>query len=470
MKEKISFQCRNCGYKTSKWMGRCPDCGEWNTLEEAANGISKKGNLKVLSQTASSSVLSQLIHVESSKSDRIITGIQEFDRVVGGGIVKDSVTILTSPPGGGKSTLTLTIANKVAKQGLKVLYATGEESDSQIKNRAERILIEIDDKIWIMADTSMDRVLEAVKQVDPDIIIIDSIQTFTLQEFLPSRAGNPTQTMECAGELVQIAKSPSRQRAVIMIGQMNKNDEIAGLRSLEHLVDTVLILEGENEEELRSIIASKNRFGSTGEMGFFSMTEKGLLSIDNPSEYFITKREANELVSGSALTVIREGSRPIIAEIESLVSTSFTPYPARIVEAMRREQLNTLISILEQRGGINLYDKNVVIKTTGGIKLKEQSVNLAVIMSIASSVFNKPIPSSYAFLSDVGLTGELKRVPSLEARIKELDRMGFEKVFIAKDGLKKQNFKTIQILEFHTLSQIITSIFGKVSKKGNTAQ
>lgn len=457
MKEKINYICNECGYKTTKWMGKCPECGQWNSFFE--NAETSKKTAKLLSKTNLSPT--KLVHIKSSENDRIITGIKEFDRVMGGGIVKDSVTILTSPPGGGKSTLTLLIANVAAKQGLKVLYATGEESDSQIKGRADRILNKIEDNIWIIADTSMDFVLNAVNEIDPDLIIADSIQTFALQEFLPSRAGNPTQTMECAGELVRCAKSKDRQRAVILIGQMNKNDEIAGLRSLEHLVDTVLVMEGENEEELRSIIATKNRFGSTGEMGFFSMTEKGLLSIDNPSEYFITRREEGEFVSGSALTVIREGSRPIIAEVESLVSHSFTPYPSRIGEALKREQLNTLISILEQRGKITLYDKNVVIKTTGGIKLKEQSANLSVIISIVSSVLNQAIPSSYAFIADVGLTGELKKVPSLEARVRELDRMGFKKVFIAKEGLKKQKLKNIEILEFKILNQVIDYLFNR---------
>lgn len=437
-------------------MGRCSECGAWNSFEEsAAVSESKKQKSKRISKAT------KLIDIEAGKSQRLLTGIQEFDRVMGGGIVKDSVTILTSPPGGGKSTLTLTIAQRAAKQNKKVLYATGEESDSQIKNRAERILEQIHENIWIIADTSLNSVLDAVSEIDPDLIIADSIQTFALDEFLPARAGNPTQTMECASALVQCAKAKDRQRAVILIGQMNKNDEMAGLRSLEHLVDTVLVMEGNHEEELRSIIATKNRFGSTGEMGFFTMTERGLISIDNPSEYFITKREKNELVSGSALTVIREGSRPVIAEIESLVSNSFTPYPSRICEAMKKDQMNILISILEQRGKVGLYDKNVVIKTTGGIKLKEQAVNLAVIMCIASSVYHKPIPWDYAFIADVGLTGELKKVPSMESRVRELDRMGFSKVFIPKDAMRNVKLDNIEVIEYKTLIQVIGYCFEK---------
>ncbi|AOY75137.1 DNA repair protein RadA [Clostridium formicaceticum] len=459
MKEKIIYQCSSCGYQSLKWVGRCPGCDSWNTVEETIVQMTKKSttsknNIKKKAPTL------KLTDVQGSKSDRIVTQINEFNRVMGGGIVRDSMTIITSPPGGGKSTLTLAVANDVAAKGYKVLYASGEESDSQIKNRADRILNKINENIWIIADTSMDHVLETIEEIDPDLVIVDSIQTFSLSQHLPARAGNPTQTMECSNELLKVAKNSNKPRAVIMIGQMNKNDEIAGLRSLEHLVDTVLVIEGEDEAELRGILATKNRFGSTGEMGFFSMTERGLLSIDNPSEFFMTKREEGEVVSGSALTVLREGSRPIIVEIESLVSNAFTPYPSRIGEAFRREQLNTLISILEQRGGINLFNKNVVIKTTGGIKLKEQAVNLAVIMSIASSVYNKGIANDVVFIADVGLTGELKKVPALEARIKELDRMGFKKVYIAKNAFSKTvKFNNIDVVQLKTLQEVIQQVF-----------
>ena len=455
MKEKIVYVCSNCGNKSSKWMGFCTRCKEYNTFEEKKESASAKKSQPYISLKGAT----RLKNVETGNSDRIITSINEFNRVVGGGLVKDSVTILSSPPGGGKSTLALAICNDVANQGLKVLYASGEESESQIKNRADRILDKIHNDVWIVADTCLDNVLNEARETGANLVVIDSIQTFQLNEFLPSRAGNPTQTMECAGELVRLAKSGEHPVAVIIIGQMNKNDELAGLRALEHLADTVLLMDGENEDELRSVMATKNRFGSTGEMGFFSMTENGLISIDNPSEFFVTQRDESEQVSGSAITVIREGSRPVIAEVESLVSRSFTPYPTRIGEALRREQLNTLISILEQRCGINLYDKNVVIKSMGGLKLKEQASNLAVLMCIASSVFDKPISASTAFIADVGLTGELKKVPSQEVRIKELDRMGFKQVFVAKDS--KKNIKTgkIQVVECKYLAQVIAMVF-----------
>jgi len=461
IKIKTVFRCSSCGYECPKWAGRCPSCQEWNSFSETEVQVNKN-LVGVKERKDIKKYIKKLSEISSENSHRIVTGINEFNRVMGGGIVKDSITIMTAKPGAGKSTLLLQVADDIAVLGHKVVYASGEESDSQIKNRADRILKNISDNIWIVSDTSMNNVIEAINEIDPDLIIIDSIQTFVLEENLPSRAGSPTQTMGCANEMVRIGKNRDRPRAVILVGQMNKNEEIAGLRALEHLVDTVLVIDGENEEELRSLQCTKNRFGSTGEIGFFSMSEAGLISIDNPSEFFVTKREWNENVSGSALTVIREGSRPIIIEIESLVSNSFTPYPSRIGESLGKDQLNTLISILEQRGNINLYNKNVVIKATGGFKLREQSINLAVLMSIVSSVYDKAIPNDVVFISDVGLTGELKRVPSLDSRIRELDRMGYKRVYVAKDSFQiKKTFDNIKVFQLKNLGEVIQDLFNK---------
>lgn len=456
MKKKTLYRCSNCGFESIKWLGKCPMCNSWSTLEEVTVETNNTGT-KV--RQGAKKTIKKLSEVVSNKSDRIITGINEFDRVMGGGIVKDSISIITARPGAGKSTLLLQISDAVAQKGYKVIYASGEESDSQIKNRADRILDKINENIWVLQETSLDNVLDAVDEINPDILIIDSIQTFTMEASLPARAGSPTQTMECANALLQIAKNENRPRAVIIVGQMTKNDELAGLRALEHLVDTVLIIEDDNDEELRVLVSSKNRFGGI-ENGFFQMCEKGVISIDNPSEFFMTKRVEGEIVSGSALTVIKEGTRAIITEIESLVSKSFTPYPTRIGETLGKDKLNTLISILEQRGGINLYDKNVIIKTTGGIKIREQGINLAVIMSIVSSVKQQGIESNAAFIADVGLTGELKKVPSLESRIKELERMGFKRVYVAKDSfIRESRLKNIDIIESKTLIDVIKHVY-----------
>lgn len=457
MKRKTVFICSNCNYESIGYMGKCPQCEAWNSLIETAVQ-DKKSSKASASRATLKQPVKRLSEVESTNSDRIITNINEFNRVMGGGIVKDSVTILSAKPGAGKSTLLLQVANDLATMGYKVLYASGEESESQIKSRADRIIKKIHSKVWVVSDNNMDNIIENIGEIDPDMIIIDSIQTFTLDAFPNSRAGSPTQTMECAYELVQQAKNSSRPRAVFMVGQMTKEDELAGLRALEHLVDAVLIIEGESGEELRTLLTTKNRYGSTGEMGFFNMTEEGMLSIDNPSEYFMTHRENNDRVSGSSITAVREGTRPIILEIESLVSESFTAYPSRIGECMRREHLNTLVSILEQRGGVKLYDKNVVIKTTGGIQLKEQASNLAIIMSIASSVFQSPLPNDIVFISDVGLTGELKKVPSLEARIREVDRMGFAKAYIAPIKGKKIKTNNLQLIEMQKLKDVIADL------------
>ena len=458
-KIKTVYVCKDCGYETPKWLGKCPDCNNWNTFEEGVVQAKSTSKAVTTSRTPKK-VAKKLTEVTSSKSDRIVTGINEFDRVMGGGIVRDSITIITARPGAGKSTLLLQVADCIAKKGHKVIYASGEESDSQIKNRADRILDNINENIWVVQETSLDNVVDSIEEIDPDLIIIDSIQTFTMEGYLPARAGSPTQTMECANELLRVAKNDKRQRAVIIVGQMTKADELAGLRALEHLVDTVLIIEADSDEELRGLVSSKNRFGSTGETGFFQMTEKGMMSIDNPSEFFMTKRDEGELVSGSTLTVIKEGSRPIITEIESLVSKTFTPYPTRIGETLGKDKLNTLISILEQRGGINLYDKNVIIKTTGGMRIREQGINLAVIMSIVSSVKQKGIEGNIAFIADVGLTGELKKVPSLESRVKELARMGFKRVYVAKDSFSKGTvFKGIDVIALKTLNDVIFHVY-----------
>lgn len=453
--KKTIYVCTSCGTQHSRWQGFCNNCPERNSLEEM---VPEQPSARAVSVRTVNTPVKRLSETLSVNSDRIQTSFGEFNRVMGGGIVRDSITIITAEPGAGKSTLLLQVSDDIAKQGLKVLYASGEESESQIKNRADRILDKVHDNVWVFSDNSLNHVLGGIASIDPDVIVIDSIQTFVLEEF-PSRPGSPTQTMECATALLQVAKNPQKPRAVIMVGQMTKDNELAGLRALEHLVDTVLILDGEEGEELKQLSASKNRYGSTGEIGFFSMTEKGLVPIDNPSEYFMTQRKADELVSGSALTVVREGTRPIILEIESLVSHSFTAFPSRIGECMKRDQLNTLISVLEQRAGIELYNKNVVIKTTGGFRIREQSANLAVIMSIVSSAKNSGIPSDTVFIADIGLTGELKKVPALESRIRELDRMGIKKVYVAKHALKSNvTFNSIKVIPCNTLSEVIAKM------------
>jgi DNA repair protein RadA/Sms len=455
-KPKKMYRCSVCGDEFSTWFGQCPSCKEYGTLEESI--ISPKP-----ANSSNKGTIKQLKDVDCKEYGRIITGINEFDRVMGGGIVPDSISILSAPPGTGKSTLCLMLCDKMLELGMNVLYASGEESETQIKNRASRLRLEHIDELWIANKNCLDDVVETINEQNIQFAVIDSIQTFYLKEFLPSSPGKPVQVKECSNALRDLAKDPVNPKAIMLIGQMNKDDELAGERSLEHLVDTCLQLDGDSSDSLRTLFSTKNRFGSVGEMGFFNMEETGLISIDNPSEYFMTERE--DEVVGTALTVIREGSRSIIAEIESLVSQSYTPYPSRIGDSLKKDLLGILVSILEQRGKINLFNKNVIIKSTGGIKLKEPHSNLAILMAVASSFYEKPIPQGYVYIADVGLTGELKKVPSLEMRIRELDRMGYKKVFISPNSLKINNFKTIEVCECKTLLDVIRETFGENVKR-----
>lgn len=451
MKKKTKYVCKNCGYEQAMWIGKCPSCNSWGSMQEQEI-VDEKSNTTT---SAKSSNAIKLVDVKIDSSDRIQSSIAELNRVFGGGLVRDSVSILTARPGAGKSTLLLELANDLAKKNIKVLYISGEESTSQIKQRAMRTMEEIPENIWLISTTSMDNALDSINKIKPDVIFLDSIQTFQLREY-NSRPGSPVQTVECANKIVEICKDPEKPTLCIMVGHMTKSDEMAGLRTLEHLVDTVLYLEGESDEPLRLLTTTKNRFGRTGEIGLFNMQEDGIKEITDASDYFVTKRKKD--VNGAALSVIKEGSRILVVEVEALVSKSFTPYPQRIGDSLRKDQLNTLISILEERAGINMYDKNVIIKTTGGIKIQEQSVNLSIIMAIASSLMNKAISSDVVFIGEVGLTGEIKRVPQIETRLREIERLGYKKVYISQNTKLTQKYN-LEIKQFDSIRTVISDIF-----------
>ncbi|WP_099321313.1 DNA repair protein RadA [Anaerococcus sp. Marseille-P3625] len=451
-KIKKAYQCTNCGHSQGVWAGQCPSCKKWGSLVEVVVKEEKNQNIIFEENKAK-----KLKSIEVNKDLRIKSSYKEFDRVMGDGLIRDSVSILTARPGAGKSTLLLQLSKSYADMGLKVLYVSGEESESQIKSRADRIMAKLPENVWILSTNSMDQAISEIKKIDADIVFLDSIQTFSLREF-DNKQGSPTQTIEVANKAVEIAKDPKKKRAIIMIGHMTKANEMAGLRTLEHLVDTVLILDGESDEDLRVLTTSKNRFGRTGEIGLFSMTEDGLLEISNPSQYFISQRDND--VEGSAIAVTKEGSRLLEVEIESLVSKSFLPYPQRIGDSLRKDELNTLISILQERAGLNLFDYNVIIKTTGGLKLSEPSVNLAIMVSIASSFLKKSVSDKTVFIAEVGLTGELKKVPQIRQRLKELERLGYEKCFIAKNSLDVSEFKSLKVIELANIREVLEALFG----------
>lgn len=453
MKNKIEYKCKSCNQIYTKWQGQCTACKEWNTIEELqSNTLSKQNTNKKATK---------LKNITINKETRLITNISEFDRVVGGGIVDDSVTIMSAAPGCGKSTLCLMICEELIKQGKNCLYASGEESNNQIVNRAKRLGLNYINDLWISDNNNLDCVIDEINNNEIDFLILDSIQTFYLNEFLPSKQGNPSQVMACASAIIDICKRNKRPISCIMIGQVTKDDDLAGLKSLEHLVDTYLKMEYLNDDNVRMLKPIKNRYGDVNEIGFFNMTSLGLKCIDNPSEYFIVER--THPIVGTSLTVLKEGSRPIITEIESIVSKSFTPFPSRIGESLKKDQLNTLVSILEQRASINLTEKNVIIKATGGVKLSDPSCNLAILMTIISSYYNISINNKTVFIADVGLTGELKKVPNIEIKLKELDRMGYKKVFIAnKSIVNKTIYDNLQIIECEMLIDVINNIKHKI--------
>jgi DNA repair protein RadA/Sms len=451
---KTMYVCSKCGYKTGRWAGKCSNCGEWNTLEEFVETKTPVASFATTNLTSGR----KLKTVSTSKDDRILTGISEFDRVVGGGLVTDSFNLLSAPPGCGKSTLAIMVADRMISLGYNVLYASGEESASQIKNRAARLGLKHTDEMYISDSSNLDFAIDEIKKYDIDFIVLDSIQTFYLNEFLPSKQGNPTQTNGVVSALKDICKQSDKKRCVLAISQMNKKEEIAGYNSIPHIVDACLYLEGDDSDPLRILHATKNRFGDVEEAGFFYMRADGLQEVNDISNYFITKR--NYDVVGVAITGVREANRYAMCEVEALTPKSFTSFPSRIGTNVKKDDLNILVSILEQRANMVMADKSVIIKTSGNINLRNTSSNIAILMAIVSSYYNKSISGDVLFYGDVSLTGELKKCPNLESFANEADRLGYRKLYVARGAKPQKNYKNLEILEFDTISQLIKHLFG----------
>lgn len=428
MTVKTRYQCSSCGHLDLGWSGKCPACGEWGTMEEVAieTGRAAGGRKK----EAAEEQAMPLPEVPLSQADRVDTGIPELNRVLGGGLVPDAVTMLTAKPGAGKSTLLLQVAGRLASRGVRVLYASGEESAPQIRMRAERILRTCPDTVYILSTSSLDAVLSESQRLKPAILIVDSIQTMALAEFA-QRPGTPTQTVQCTAAIVSACKQGARPMAAFVVGHVTKDETMAGLRTLEHQVDTVLYLESGYSDELRLLRSTKNRFGYTDEVGLFQMSADGLCDVTNPYDLFLTRRD--HPISGAAVSLQKEGSRLIPIEIEALVSPSYEAYPTRIGDSLRRDDLNTLVSILAERAHEPLHDKSVVLKATGGLALREKICDLAILVAVASAAEGWTIDGKDAFCAEVGLTGELKRATEMERRLRELDRLGFRRAFIAEE-------------------------------------
>jgi len=451
--EKSIFRCQQCGYESFRWLGRCPDCGEWNTLVEERFKENKKYSFHPEGLSAPLPI--NKIEIEEGKA-RYVVGISEFDRVLGGGIVPGSLILVGGEPGIGKSTLLLQIANILSSNYGRVLYISAEESLYQIKLRANR-LGTLEEKIYLVSETDIEAIKKHIAEINPKIVIIDSIQTINDYE-IASAPGSIGQVRECTAQLMRLAKS--KEISIFIIGHVTKGGLLAGPKVLEHIVDTVLYLEGEQYNIYRILRSSKNRFGSTNELGIFKMDEKGLVEVLNPSELLLSEKPTQ--VSGSVVAVTFEGSRPLLVEIQALVSYSNLGMPRRITTGLDYNRVLLILAVLEKRVKYSLQSQDVHVNITGGIKVLEPTIDLAIMAAIASSFKDVSIDANTVILGEIGLAGEVRKVNQIEKRIQETLKMGFKKCIIPYGNLKNlDNFlsrKDIEIIGVKTVQETINLV------------
>ena len=424
MKFKTVFVCQKCGYEAPKWAGKCPDCGEWNSLvEEVKAQESKKAPARTRSFTEFSSEVIKLADSKTVREERIATHISEFDRLLGGGLVKGQLTLLAGAPGIGKSTLMLQVAAELSKDK-KVLYISGEESVNQISGRAQRLGVK-GDNIFLHCETDIQKIVESVENVNPDVLILDSIQTVYHPEFTSS-AGTVAQVRECTSELVRLCKP--KGIITFVLGHVTKDGELAGPKILEHMVDCVLYFDTEKDNVLRLLRPHKNRFGSTGEIGLFKMTGHGLESVDNPSEYF-SQTSRDKALKGRAYSLALEGARPLLTEIQALVSPTHYPYPRRVTTGVDLNRCLVLFAALEKHIGLPLDNKDIYVSIAGGVKLKDPALDLAICAAVISSCKEIAIPFDHVFMGEVGILGQAAKVPLVDRRLEEAQRLGFKRAF-----------------------------------------
>ena len=446
-KTKIKYICSNCGYETLRWIGKCPECESWNSFkEEVVETSPRKANI-----SKSKFSYSKIVDVTANEEDRIKTGISEFDRVLGGGIMPGSVILLGGDPGIGKSTIAMQAAASIKE---KVLYVTGEESEKQIKLRSTRLKVN-SESFFIQAETELSNILGAIKEISPSVVIIDSIQT-TYRNELENSPGTITQIRECAALLMEEAKK--NHYSVIIIGHVTKEGMIAGPKILEHMVDTVLQFEGEANHSFRILRAQKNRFGSTNEIGVFEMYEDGLKEVTNPSELFLSEREKQ--TPSSVVTSSIEGSRPILLEVQALVTPSSFGYPQRVSNGFDQKRLSILLAVLEKRANVRASAHNVFVNVAGGIRVIEPAADLAVCISIASSLMDKVLDNQTILIGEVGLGGEIRSVGHIDKRITEAKKLGFKTAIIPTGNLKslKQD-KLITVIAVDNVKEAVEKLF-----------
>lgn len=437
-KAKIIYSCTECGGQVSKWQGQCPHCTAWNTLVESVAELPTSGKNRY-SSLATTSMMQTLAEVGAEEVPRTPTGIAEFDRVLGGGLVSGGVVLIGGDPGIGKSTLLLQALAHLATHK-KVLYVSGEESAQQIALRAKRLSLDARG-MYLLAEIQLEKIQSVIQQEKPDVVVIDSIQTM-YSEHLTSAPGSVVQVRESAAQLTRMAKSTAV--TMILVGHVTKDGTLAGPRVLEHIVDTVLYFEGDTHSSFRMIRAFKNRFGAVNELGVFAMTEKGLREVSNPSALFLSQHGAQ--VAGSCVMVTQEGTRPLLVEIQALLDEAHSPNPRRLSLGLEQNRLAMLLAVLHRHAGIACFDQDVFINAVGGVKITEPGADLPVLLAIVSSLRNKPLPEKLVVFGEVGLAGEIRPVQRGQERLKEAAKLGFTMAIIPKANAPKQKISGMEII------------------------
>lgn len=437
MKTKSIFICQNCGAIHKKWNGRCIECGEWNSItEESEEGGFITQNADIISALSDSNdIIFENLDKKIEDAPRFDTGINELNRVLGGGVVKGSAILIGGDPGIGKSTLLLQTLCSLANKGLNTLYISGEESANQVRIRAQRLQLE-KSKLKLASATCINDIIKALIKEQPQVVVVDSIQT-VFNPNISAAAGTVSQVRNCGNELINIAKT--KNVIIFIVSHVNKDGQIAGPKVLEHMVDTVLYFEGDKEYQFRILRSIKNRFGAANEIGIFEMHDMGLCEIANPSQLFLSSRE--DLVSGSAVFAGIEGTRPLLAEIQALIAPSYMPSPRRAVVGWDQNRLSMIIAVLSTRFGTNLYDKEVYLNIVGGLKINEPAADLAVAIALISAYKDIAISRDWVFMGEIGLSGEVRMVSQIEYRLKEAEKLGFKKAIVPNGVNKIKTFK-----------------------------
>lgn len=456
-KRKTKFMCQECGYESPKWMGKCPGCSQWNKMveETEVTGKTRRGAFAHSGGTTVAVKPTPITSIETISEPRIKTDLNEFNRVLGGGVVQGSLILIGGDPGIGKSTLLLQVSFQLAKREHSVLYISGEESMRQTKLRADR-LGATSEHLLVYSETNLEEINRTIESTDPNFVIVDSIQTIYHPD-VTSAPGSVSQVRECTSELMRIAKT--KGIAIFIVGHVTKEGSIAGPRLLEHMVDTVLYFEGERHHTYRILRAVKNRFGSTNEMGIFEMKELGLEEVANPSEIFLEERSQG--AAGSTVVASMEGTRPVLVEIQALISPTSFGNPRRMATGIDHNRVSLLMAVLEKRVGLLLQNQDAYLKVAGGVKLDEPAIDLAIVVSIASSFNDKPTRATDCIIGEVGLTGEVRRVSRIEQRVQEAAKLGFERVILPENNLSGWSGpKGIELIGVSSVSQALKVTLG----------